>query len=428
MLRAASPGVHPWPGDVVLSETGTSLLVDAAHLEGWRGWDAIGEHTAAPIGILRTGSGHAVLLPLCTQRLDTLVAARAGSLSPGECVTMAVSLLRGVVDDIAQHADVSCAGCWWLTDDGRPLFVHDDEGEPLLGATAQLLADIVHSEDHAGRASIGAVLGEIADALHDPERLARVAPDLEERAFAIAASEPLATTVLPRRRARTDAPHVPGERPSDTAPSPESPLWRRMADSADAGIGDLLSQALTGVWRRARRPHTGRSRRGVLLVGIGVAALAVAVGLLWPTGDTSVAIPVPSASPPEATDASPPEVTHTAVPPAASDAPAGPTIDDASDDPVAIADRLLAAITACGADADCRARLHEQGAVSADEIRHDGAAFSTGRSLSLLDDLGGLVLVRADDPAGGRASQIVVIVREEDRWLLRDVHDVAQQP
>ena len=435
LLRTARAGAHPWPGDVVVSEAGTSLLVDATHLEGWRGWDAVGEHTVAPVSVLRTAGGQSVLLPLCTQRLDALVTARADSLSPGECVTLAVSLLRGVVDDLGQHTDLSCTGCWWLTDDGRPVFVHDDEGESLIEATAHLLADAGQTTQPAGPASVGPLLREIATVLHDPERLARVAPDLEERAFAIAAPEPLATTLLPRRRARADPPTSPAGADPHLGSPPELPLWRRVADSADAGIGELLSQAFTGLWRRARAQHSGRSRRGVVMVAVGAAALAVAVGLLWPSSDESVAVPASSVSPAEAVGASPSVPEPSAAQPAAapvsstpSDAASGPPSEDADADPVATADRLLAAVAACGGDADCRAGLHEQGASSPVEVRSDGAAFAPGRTLSLLDDLGGLVLLRAEDPARARVAQIVVIVREKDRWLLRDVHDVAQQP
>jgi len=54
---------------------------------------------------------------------------------------------------------------------------------------------------------------------------------------------------------------------------------------------------------------------------------------------------------------------------------------------------------------------------------------SIEREVTLLDEYGGAASfrVRSDDPAG-YAEQIVVIVRDTDEWLVRDVYDVADQP
>ena len=50
------------------------------------------------------------------------------------------------------------------------------------------------------------------------------------------------------------------------------------------------------------------------------------------------------------------------------------------------------------------------------------------RSIALLDDFGDLAVLRVEGRAGEGGSQLVVIVRQDGKWLLRDVHDVAQQP
>ncbi|WP_106813968.1 hypothetical protein [Microbacterium timonense] len=50
------------------------------------------------------------------------------------------------------------------------------------------------------------------------------------------------------------------------------------------------------------------------------------------------------------------------------------------------------------------------------------------RTVTLLDDFGDLAVLRVEAASGQAAAQLVVIVRENDEWLLRDVHDVAQQP
>ena len=49
------------------------------------------------------------------------------------------------------------------------------------------------------------------------------------------------------------------------------------------------------------------------------------------------------------------------------------------------------------------------------------------RTIALLDHFGGVAVLRVD-AADGAATQLVVIERRDDEWLLRDVHDAAQQP
>ena len=46
--------------------------------------------------------------------------------------------------------------------------------------------------------------------------------------------------------------------------------------------------------------------------------------------------------------------------------------------------------------------------------------------MTLLDEFGGAAVLRVE-AAGGAPPQLVVIVRADGRWLLRDVYDVAQQ-
>ena len=50
------------------------------------------------------------------------------------------------------------------------------------------------------------------------------------------------------------------------------------------------------------------------------------------------------------------------------------------------------------------------------------------RQVALLDDFGDIAVLRVDAGDGTVASQMVVIVRRNEKWLLRDVSDVAQQP
>ncbi len=90
-----------------------------------------------------------------------------------------------------------------------------------------------------------------------------------------------------------------------------------------------------------------------------------------------------------------------------------------------VADGLLAARLACAGDASCLSD------VTVDPARSSLPAPSTCRQRSvrrrLLDDFGGVAVLRVDSLAGTTESQLVVIMLHDDRWLLRDVH-VAKQP
>jgi hypothetical protein len=168
----------------------------------------------------------------------------------------------------------------------------------------------------------------------------------------------------------------------------------------------------------------------MLLVACACGALVLAAGLLWPGGDDApggadnVAVPSTSATTAseEAEQSAPtPEV-------GAGDAPVAP-----DDDVIASAGALLDELRGCDADVDCwRALMDEDSAllVDAEDPRWQGAAFATTetRRLTLLDDVGGLVLLRAEDVTGDRAAQVVAVVRGEEKWVLRDIHDVAQHP
>jgi hypothetical protein len=53
---------------------------------------------------------------------------------------------------------------------------------------------------------------------------------------------------------------------------------------------------------------------------------------------------------------------------------------------------------------------------------------ATGRTVTLLDDFGDIAVLRVDASDASIPSQMVVILRRDEKWLLRDVSDVAQQP
>src|SRR5690606_15501923 len=113
VIRRLGVDEGPYPGDLVAHGDGAAVLL-AADADSVR-WEFAGaEHVTAPLEVLRTAEGNAVLLPWCERRLGALVAQRRAAGDPpdaGECVTLAVSLLRG----IGELGDADVRGAWWVT-------------------------------------------------------------------------------------------------------------------------------------------------------------------------------------------------------------------------------------------------------------------------------------------------------------------------
>lgn len=402
VLRSVAADAAPFGGDVVVHEGEPALAVPVAAVEKTGIWAASGEHVLAPLDVVATAEGPLVLLPTVRCTLESLLRRRA-TVAPGEAVTIAVSLLRGVAAENTAHPRGTCVGSWWLDAAGTPLFVHGHEGAVAAVGAAELLAMLDCGDHDVARRAIDAA----SVAVRDTRRLLGGLSALEDDLFAAARpqavriEESSVATSISRAQARAEA-------------GPPTPTWRRLSVAMDGSLSDLVAErvdALRQRWRRSTRTQKPRSRRPVVLVGLGVVALVLAVGLLWPdSGDTA---PLPASS-----GASlPPEIAAATAPPV--DSPAA----TAADDPVAAARALLAEWNACGEDS-CRQRLQEA-RIDADPA---GAAMVADVSLTVIDDLGGLTLLRADDPRGSAVPQIVAIVRQNDEWVLRGIHDVAQHP
>lgn len=419
-IRRIGPPEAPFPGTLARTERGAVLLVDAALLEDWDGWDAGADgHVAGPLDLVRRHDGHDVALPACTERLDDFLARRAGRapLSDGETVTAAVSVLRGCAEAGGRHPDVR--GVWWLTDAGRPVFVADcgaSTGEGVRDASAGAIARLTEC---------GGLPQAVADrahaALRHPRALEYALSALEEEIFAMAEPAPLATTNLAPVRAREVTRPVAAQ-----VPSVRATTWATFAAHVDAGLVEAASAAATDVWRwfRRRRERTGRrgpARRAVVIGGA-VGTLVLAVGLLWPTDATGpVSAGAAASVSPRAPDPSP----------AASRSPTLAESAGASPDapPPGLADTAAALLDARLACAGSRACL----AASSED---PGARFPAGvvdlprerRREVLLDEFGGAAVLRVEATAGGSAPQLVVIVQRGGEWLIRDVTDVADQP
>jgi len=427
--RARDDG--PWPGVLVRTAGGqTRLLVDVDALgTDWRGWAAEPDgHLLAPLDVVRRGARHDVMLPVCSERLDDFVRRRTARmpLSSGEAVTLGVSVLRGCAELVREP---ETAGEWWLDDDGRPVLATDASSRRALDASAAVLEQV----------RVAPLLQPTWDTAVRALSAQRVSShDLaaaEEALFDVTEAEPLVIVSLaPRSAAEHPARGREASR-NDTQSAHESAppsVWQTLVSGVDSDLADTVSRATTAVWRRLRpSPHASAragARRAPWLVGGAVAVCILAGGAFWPTagevatgaGGGSAPTPAASAPPPlPAITASP------SAPPAGDDPPAETTpVDAPLADLARITSELLDARLACEGAQQCLAE------VTVDAAPLVGGAIdlpSAERSVTLLDDFGDLAVLRVDTP-GGANSQMIVILRRNEKWLLRDVSDVAQQP
>ncbi|GAA3771208.1 hypothetical protein GCM10022240_24220 [Microbacterium kribbense] len=426
-IRRIGPPDAPWSGVLAQDAAGRAcVLVDAAQLAHswtWRG--APDGHLAAARDLVRHAEGHDVVLPMCTEQLSVFLTRRSAGdvpLTPGESVTVAVSVLRGTAEAVslcAREGDAA-TGSWWLADDGRPLLVAG--GEVDAAPEAQGLLQRVREETAAapGHDEVCAALDAAVAALDEPRGLGNVVPDLEEGLLAAAEPQPLATTVFAPALARA----VAVDRPP--APALDAPdggrWWDAIAPHVDAALPEMASRAATALWRRLRTDRPGRRRHPVMWAAA-AGAIVLGVGVMWPDGAPA---PANADAAQLSTAGSTPTAGDLRGPDRAASAEPGPPASSA-DPPAlaAIADALLVERAGC-ADAACRVRTQEQPGrtLPAGVIDLD----ADQRTLTLLDDFGGAAVLRAHADFAEMGDQLVVIVRKDGKWLLRDIHDVAQQP
>jgi hypothetical protein len=422
----AAGGEVPWRGSIAHAPDGARVLVvDAEDLpELWPGWSASADdHVMVPIDIIRTRTSHLAVLPLCSARLDDVLDRRAASAMPfllGETVTVCVSVLRGLAGVRRQGIDVP--GQWWVDEAGRPLLALGVGSEPATDACARLVERLAQDLD--------ATTARVLDALCDEPRATAFRYEAAEAAlFALAPAEPLAHAVFPSRAGGSsfDALLTPrsalsvasAEHTADGPSAPATPWAARLARHVDADVADHVSRVTTAVWRTLRAKRTDRvsSRRGAWGMAAASALVVVGVGMLWPYDTTGSAHGAPGSD----------DGAGAAIAvPAPSETPSGavPTLEEADPDPAGIVDALLSARAACRSDLDCVENL----------MADPAATLSPGvidlptdeRTVHLVDEFGGVAVVRVD--AEDAPSQLVVIERRNDRWLLRDAYDIAQQP
>lgn len=428
-VRAIARPDSPWPGMLTRAPDGDAVLVvDADELgSDWCGWDADPSgHLLAPRDVLRRGGGHDVILPVCPERTAAFIERRAGADAPleaGEIVTVAVSLIRGVLDYRSRSTQAACVGQWWLTGDGRPVMATDAPGDACAEA-AHVLGRM--AQDANG--SLRSILDDASAVVGITRDLERQIHHLEARLFGAADALPLAmnsfSPVLVRRL--TDRGGVSIE----PAPARSQGGWLRgLAAHVDVDLADLVSLTSTSLWRRLRqRPSSGRGRP--LLVAAAAAAVILGAGLLWPTGSDQPAVaeqasraPVTrSAEDHDASTGSSAAAPAEAVPAViATDTPdrgGAPEWERATTD-------LLTRRTACESDLGCLGEVLDDARADIPPGVIDRAA--DDRRVVMLDSFGDAAVLRVDAVDADAPSQLVVVVRVDDTVLLRDVSDIAEQ-
>ncbi|MFG6491948.1 hypothetical protein [Microbacterium sp. P03] len=428
----------PWPGMLTRMPGGQMcVLVDADVLGPlWRGWDARAHgHLLAPIDVLRRADGHDVALPVCTETVETFLRRRTAigaPLSDGEAVTLAVSLMRGASEWVERTPRDPLAGEWWLIDGGRPMFAAGagrtgtdtvgDRDRASADSSTMRLCTLITDE---ASSSLRPVFAAAAELLAEPRRLLRSIEQWETRAFAAAAPLPLATAILAPVLSRPISPSSPTADDDDMAAVKEGGVLALIARHVDADLADTASRMTMRIWRRLRSKSAGPIRRPWVMAAVS-AAVVICVGVMWPAGDTapasagaasqsaSTATPTPTAGPLAAGEEQPTTADSAPPPP-----------DVGAEQWVSTAGELLTVRAGCGDDPACLSEVMEDPW----EVHPKGAADLPAAShvVTLLDEFGGAAVLRVDARDSSVASQLVIVVRLDDRFLLRDIHDVAKQ-
>lgn len=362
------------------------------------------------------------LVPLDTT-IDTVVGylhrrrRSALPLTAGEAATLAVTVVRGCAGAPSRAAGAQ----WRITAEGRPVLVDDPGGDDVLEASVAVLDDVtslVPLDVRPGFARLRDAL------LTDPPPTWDA---LERRLLAVIEPQPIVLGPL------SPAVH-------DSAAPPN-------ASQADAELPSFLAAA---------RALLARVRPRVLFAGVAAAVvvLVVAIMMTAPPGEPVAAVPAgvetPGAVPRSLDGAGEPDgavssaATPAAEPSASSNtatkaepatasgdgaaqgpqeasgtAQRGPA-EMASGDLATAASAVLSSLAACTDDV-CAAPLREAPADPAEPAPLD----PRDARLDVIDDFGGLAVVRLTE---GERAQYVTLVRGEDRWLVRSVGDVADQP
>jgi len=271
--------------------------------------------------------------------------------------------------------------------------IDDPDGPDAVAATAETLA---HLADIADDPPTREIVGRARESV-----LTRPPRDweaVERRLFAHATPVPL---VL--------GPLFPAADPvADPRTRDPEGLAIRVLDLVDADLADATRHALEGVrghWRRSRIFR-------VSTLGAGLAVVAVLAFCL---------IPEDRGTPPHSTGQAVADPAPTSTTPWLSDPPPVDERRPLSDDVEQIARTLFTELQGCHGDAACVSTYEENSAFPREPVTAGAAA----GGITVVDDFGGVTVVRVD---AEEATQYVTLVRQNDRWLVRAVRTVADQP
>ncbi|WP_460795565.1 hypothetical protein [Microbacterium sp. GXF0217] len=429
-IRSLAPGECPWPGTLVTDGTEVGVWCDLDRADLGIDWRFAGAaHVAAPTDVARSAGGHGAILPWCTTRVTTFLARRTAAeapLEPGEWGTLVLSMLRGL-REIVDSGEPELAGQWWLTEAGRPLCVPGGSATARSTAVDILACAQTMCPDRSLRRILVGIQESVADSIPTTARVRGWERELLEFA-------------APRAlRVDDHAPQSARDASIVRSAEARAPSPRRRMRSRTAPVRSLLAERLVRAAaviprRRPRRAAPARPggakqhapRRRMLLIAGGAAAAVLCAGALWPgdehapsqaaesalvggaspaavtPGPTASAAPSSSADPEAATDAAPP----------------------AAADPAATAVAVLAQLDACAAVADeeCSDAIASGSSARSSHVLRSESA---GEPV-LVDDYGDLAVIRLGVDA--EREQMLVLVRQNDEWLVRDVYDVADQP
>jgi hypothetical protein len=342
--------------------------------------------------------------------LDTTIDSVAGYLhrrrrsafavTTGEAATLAVGVVRGC----AAAPSRAAGGEWRLTAEGRPVLDDHPGGADIVTATVAVLDELVSLVDADVRPGFARLRDGV---LTDPPPAWEISV---RRLLSVVEPQPLVLGPL--------------------TPLVDEGLSRVAEEDARGSATTLLD--------RLRDAVRGVSPRALLL-GAGV-AVALAVGVAVVTQPVTPAdagnridarVSTPSASMLPGVDEA---VTPSARGGVAATEPA-PTPEDADaalssprpsepsvpleDDVKVAALTVLRTLASC-TDEDCASALWES---RPPETR--APLDPTSAELEVIDDFGGVAVVRL---TGADHTQYVTLVRHNDRWLVRSLEEVADQP
>lgn len=439
-LRVLTRQESPFPGALLAAdpdrpEEGPLVWTDSVEWRDNPAWRARPDgHILAPVDVARRGDARGVLVPHCPARVREWVLART-AIAAGEAVTVAVSLVRGAVE--AEVLEVE-NGVWWLTASGRPVLAVGGSSPWRGDAVAVMDAIVARCRDR--REALSDALRAVRDAVAG-ERIASAAEPLEEAMFAAAPPGPLILEITGSVPSERRIVLEPGGEPADDGTALRARRGRTgragsiaqlIRHHVDDAWADRIRDALSGAAGAFRRPHDGEGsaarpgrRRAPVLSGAAVAAVVLAGGLLWPADD-EVSRADPGSPTTAATRAAVPTASRTPVPGGES-LPRRPRRETGGEGDTIVASgaSLVERLAACAAEG-CGPDVVEQ----SERVLPPGAATdpSVDRRVVLVDEYGGVAVLRVGDAAGETGDQIVVIVRTDDEWLVRDVYDAEDQP